>query len=360
MNLRLTIRLAVTGLLFLSFNTAFAQDEHIRGSLGELHSGMQVSRSLTEGVYQESIDHFGELRGQTFEQRYWVDSEFASSGADAPVLYHICGEGDATQGYFLNDNAIAWAQVLGAHLVYLEHRYYGTSQPFTDLSSDHLRYLTLNNVIEDLASFEKWITAQQGWKGKWISIGGSYSGTLSAIYRQKHPELVAGALAASAPMISGVGDLVGSQSDVDSLSSIDTSNDPSDRQWAYQACTTFGFWLADGATPGSRLDTPSPWFCQQLFGDAPYVNTSAYNQSYDAPFISNQSGAPSHILFTYGSNDIWTTLGLSQQTNANPGITIDVISGAGHHFDLNPADPSDSQEVIDARALFVSLAKQWI
>lgn len=338
-------------------------DSHIRPRLGEYSSSIlpQAPRiTPTPGTYQQSIDHFGALPGGAFSQRYWVDSQYASQSADAPVLYHICGEGDAEQGYFLDDNALAWAKTLGAHVVFLEHRYYGQSLPFGDLSTDHLKYLTLDNVIEDLAAFQKWMAATQGWKGKWITLGGSYSGTLSAIYRQKHPELAAGALASSAPMISGIGQSEGTPFDVDNLSSTDPSGDTGDRQWAYQACTTFGFWGADGPTPGSTLELPSSWLCQQLFGDAPFYNSDTYNKSYDAPFISSAAGAPSNILFTYGTDDIWTTVGLAQQKNANPGITIQLIEGAGHHYDLNAPSSSDSTAVVHARAEFVTLARKWI
>jgi pimeloyl-ACP methyl ester carboxylesterase len=340
-------------------------DSHIRSrvEMSDVQTpppGAATSASLIPGTFKQNIDHSGLLSGQTFDQRYWVDSEYASSSPTAPVIYHICGEGDAEQGYFLQDNAIQWAKTLGAHLVYLEHRYYGKSLPFSDLSNDHIQYLTLDNVIEDLATFQKWISTSQGWAGKWITVGGSYSGTISALYRQRHPELVVGALAASAPMISGLGQLDDGSSDP-GLSSIDPSGDTGERQWVYQACTTFGFWEAAGPSPGDAFMIPSPALCQQLFGsNAPLVNYSVYNQKYDAPFITNAPNSPSNILFTYGSDDVWTGLGLTQQTNANPAITIRLIQGAGHHFDLNPPDSSDGADVIAARAQFVALAQQWL
>jgi pimeloyl-ACP methyl ester carboxylesterase len=311
---------------------------------------------LTPGTFQQLIDHSGQASSQTFAQRYWIDSEYATAGANSPVIYHICGEGDAEQGYFLHDNAIEWAKTLGAHLVYLEHRYYGKSLPFSDLSSDHLQYLTLDNVIEDLATFQKWIASNQGWKGKWITVGGSYSATLSAIYRPTHPELVVGALAASGPMVSGVGQDEGTSSDVGTLSSTDPSDDSGDRQWVYESCTKFGFWETDETT----LFSPSQWLCQQLFGKAPFYDAKDYNSKYYTPFLTNSANAPSNILFTYGSEDIWTTLGLPAQSNANPKITIHTIQGAGHHFDLNDPTVTDSSEVKTARALFVTLAKQWL
>jgi pimeloyl-ACP methyl ester carboxylesterase len=269
------------------------------------------------------------------------------------VIFHICGEGDATQGYFLQDNAIEWAKSLGANLVYLEHRYYGQSLPFSDFATEHMAYLTLDNIMEDFATFEKWISQKEGWNGKWISVGGSYSGTLSAIYRQTHPELVAGALAASAPMISGVG-----QDDDDSsgLDNTDPSIDDGSRPWVYESCTKFGFWQTDG----SNLFEPSSSLCQQIFPGAPFYNKDAYNQKYYAPYLANSDSAPSNILFTYGTDDIWTTIGLPSQSNLNAKITILLIDGAGHHFDLNDPTSDDSSAVQNARAQFLTLAQGWL
>jgi len=340
-------------------DSASFSDAHIHPLPKVSHRMLPRAAGLVSGTFSQTLDHFGGPTGQTFEQRYWYDSEFAS-GPDAPVIYHICGEMDVDQSYFLNDSANVWAKKLGARLVYLEHRYYGKSLPFPDLASDHMQYLTLQNAIEDLATFQKWISTQQGWTGKWISVGGSYSGTLSAIYRQQHPELVSGALASSAPMIGGVGRYIDDPDDLEDLSSTDPSLAPGDRQWAYEACTSVAFWEADGPEPGSNLQNPSSTLCQQLFGNIALIDPKVYNQNYDQPFLANASCSPSKIFFTYGSDDIWTTLGLSQQTNTNPGITISVIDGAGHHFDLNPPDPSDSSAVVTARSQFLGLAEQWL
>lgn len=362
--MKITLATAI-GLLATSFCYAGPDSDLIRSSDDHVRSSYNTttvatpafhSQSLVPGNFAQNIDHFGKT-SQTFNQRFWVNSDYAAQSDNAPILFHICGEGNAEEGYFLNDNALPWAKALGAHIVYLEHRYYGKSLPFADLSADHLQYLTLDNVLEDFAIFQKSISAAKGWKGKWISIGGSYSGTLSALYRQKHPELVVGALASSAPMISGVGESVGTSYDVEYLSSTEPSDE---RPWVYQSCTTFGFWQATGSSINSSLQNPSAWLCGQLFGNVSLVNPSIYNQKYDAPFISNATGAPSNILFTYGGNDVWTNIGLSKQTNANPNITVQVIQGAGHHYDLNPPSSYDSAQVVSARNQFIALAKKWL
>ena len=315
---------------------------------------------MTTGTFQELIDHSpNPTTTQKFNQRYWIDSEFAS-GASAPVLYHVCGEGACDEDYFLRDAAIEHAKALGAHLVYLEHRYYGKSQPFSDLSNAHLKYLTLSNVIEDLVTFQKWVTQTKLLTGKWIILGGSYSGTLAALYRLEHPELVVGALAASAPMKATALTTDDDDSNPPITSTDLTSNaDVGDRQWAYESCTIFGFWLSTTDDP-SGLVQPAPSLCLQVFGVSQTINDSTYNEANYNPFVVAGANSASQILFTNGSDDPWSALSIEQQSNQNPNIATQAIPGAGHHFDLNYPDPSDTQAVIEARALFETLAKTWL
>jgi pimeloyl-ACP methyl ester carboxylesterase len=154
------------------------------------------------GSFDQVIDHFSKskkLKAATFKQRYFIDSTLAK-GDSAPVIYYFCGEGTcdgATSSSLVN----TIAKKYGAHRVALEHRYYGYSQPFKTLESKNMKYLSMDQAIEDLAAFQIYATNSLGLKGKWIAVGGSYSGELSAFYRLKHPELVVGSLASSAPVL---------------------------------------------------------------------------------------------------------------------------------------------------------------
>jgi pimeloyl-ACP methyl ester carboxylesterase len=148
------------------------------------------------GTFDQVIDHGSDQSG-TFKQRYWYTSEFAQ-GPTSPVLLFICGESECTadQLVFLGDTA----KLLHASIVAVEHRYYGQSRPYPDLTLEHMKYLSIHQAIEDLASFETFAKTSLPLAGKWIAVGGSYAGMLAAFYREKHPELVVGAWASSAPV----------------------------------------------------------------------------------------------------------------------------------------------------------------
>ena len=79
------------------------------------------------------------------------------------------------------------AAKIGAASIVLEHRYWGTSTPFTDLTTANLTYLTLDNSIKDLTYFANHAklpfarhTRSNAADVPWVMMGGSYSGALSA------------------------------------------------------------------------------------------------------------------------------------------------------------------------------------
>jgi pimeloyl-ACP methyl ester carboxylesterase len=154
------------------------------------------------GIFQQSLDHINKKDTRTFEQRHWVNSSYAS-GLSAPVLLYICGEG-ACGSWALGGALAQHAEKLGAHMVALEHRYYGQSQPFADLRTENLKYLTIEQSLADLIAYKKAIQSQNKWTGKWIAVGGSYAGSMAAYLRAQYPQEIAGALASSGPVLPDV------------------------------------------------------------------------------------------------------------------------------------------------------------
>ncbi len=152
-----------------------------------------------EARLDQKLDHFNPADERTFEQRYFLNSTYAE-GAGSPVIFFICGEGTCSAGD-LRGATLAYGKKYKAHLVALEHRYYGESQPFETLATENLKYLSTAQAIEDLAVFQVYAGFVHGLSGKWITIGGSYAGSLAAYYRLKHPEMTQGSLSSSGPVL---------------------------------------------------------------------------------------------------------------------------------------------------------------
>lgn len=75
-----------------------------------------------------------------------------------------------------------------ANLYVLEHRFYGESQPFLDWSAYHLRWLSSEQAMADLAYFLGTMNLDDPTR-QTVVIGGSYPGALSAWFRSRYPHL---------------------------------------------------------------------------------------------------------------------------------------------------------------------------
>ncbi len=72
--------------------------------------------------------------------------------------------------------------------ILIEHRFYGLSNPYPDLSVASFKYHTIDQAINDLAYFAKNVILPFPGGDKvspayapWVLIGGSYSGTLAVV-----------------------------------------------------------------------------------------------------------------------------------------------------------------------------------
>lgn len=188
--------LAINHGFYFHKQSLLMQSDSIEGQRFKLRAD-GTFRTQKIAFFDQKLNH-ADPNSKTFKQRYFVDSQYAV-GEEAPVFYIICGEWNCagTGSYSYVENL---AKKFKGHLVALEHRYYGESLPTNKLTPAALKYLNLQAAIDDLATFQRYMMNEHGMKGKWVVSGGSYAGTLAAFYREKHPELVVGALASSAPV----------------------------------------------------------------------------------------------------------------------------------------------------------------
>jgi len=161
--------------------------------VGEFAHILQTTQAY---IFDQKINHANPDDTRTFKQRYWVNSTYAKS-PEAPIVLWLCGEWTCSAREL--SRISYYASLIGAHMVAMEHRYYGTSQPFPSLTTENLKYLTVEAALQDFAAIQRHLT-DLGVKGKAIVVGGSYSASLAAYYRMMFPELTLGAWASSGPV----------------------------------------------------------------------------------------------------------------------------------------------------------------
>ncbi|XP_068083135.1 lysosomal Pro-X carboxypeptidase isoform X2 [Anabrus simplex] len=125
--------------------------------------------------FRVPVDHFSFAVNDTFEIRYLVNADHWREDG-GPIFFYTGNEGDITM---FAENT--------------EPKYLG--------------YLTSQQALADYADLIKYLTANQTEynKSPVIAFGGSYGGMLAAWFRMKYPHIVAGSIAASAPILQFTG-----------------------------------------------------------------------------------------------------------------------------------------------------------
>ncbi|KAL7282649.1 hypothetical protein ACG7TL_004122 [Trametes sanguinea] len=168
-------------------------------------NGTQLPPYNTTYYFDQLIDHTNPSLG-TFKQRYWTTYEWYEAGG--PIILFTPGEANAQpySGYLTNRTINGQiAQELSGVTIVLEHRYYGLSNPYDDLSVKSLKFHTIQQAIDDLEYFAKNVDlpmpggdAVKPGQAPWILIGGSYSGALTSFTMVNKPNLFQAAYASSA------------------------------------------------------------------------------------------------------------------------------------------------------------------
>lgn len=178
-----------------------------------------VSKDLKVFFYNQTLDHFNfnPESYATFPQRYFINFKWwGGAKTHAPIIVYLGAEGPIDQDIeilgFFTENAPRF----NALLVYLEHRFYGESNPVessgdpdsVEAMAQSVKNETLRGYFNSAQALADYAEILVHLKKKLhahtspiIVVGGSYGGMLASWFRLKYPHIALGALASSAPIL---------------------------------------------------------------------------------------------------------------------------------------------------------------
>jgi len=154
--------------------------------------------SLQPQFFNQKLDHFG-WNKETWRQKFYVNRTYYQF--NGPIFFQVGGEGPISSEDVTSLQMSVYAKQFGAAQVTLEHRFYGDSRPFSNLTTDNLKYLSSEQALADAAVFIHHMRQIFPDSKGVVAFGGSYPGALAAWLRLKYPTLIDLSIATSAPVL---------------------------------------------------------------------------------------------------------------------------------------------------------------
>lgn len=174
-------------------------------------SGRPSTLNCTWDMFEQKLDHFGRVPG-SFPQRLCIYSKWwreaseagfeAASGSPGPILFYTGNESPLEE--YINNTGLMWeiGEQFGALIVFAEHRYEPLSHPKLcgQGTQKCFAYCTTAQALADWTAIIAMLRQKHQLRAPVVAFGGSYGGMLAGWLRMKYPDVVDGAVAASAPI----------------------------------------------------------------------------------------------------------------------------------------------------------------
>lgn len=160
--------------------------------------------------FDQPVDHFDEESDRTWAHRYYKSTEFYG-GPGHPIFVIVGGEGALDFGMLYPFVTKVLAKRFQAAVLQIEHRFYGPYHPVANATNDQLlNLLTPHQAMADMVHLTRHMRDSEFMCSSdrsspdycpIVTVGASYPGFLSALFRLVYPDFVDISYASSAPLL---------------------------------------------------------------------------------------------------------------------------------------------------------------
>jgi lysosomal Pro-X carboxypeptidase len=203
---------ATGGLLLIAFAVVFGNNKTDSSSLLSFISRKEYVAPENRPLFysDQPVDHFNDFDTRTWSNRYYESTKYFK-GAGHPIFMVVGGEGALDHGMLYPFVTEVLAKRFGAAVLQIEHRFYGPYPPVRNpTKTELLQLLTPHQAMADMVQLTNHVrhhslgcSADRTSKQYCpiITVGGSYPGFLSAMFRVLYPSFADMAYASSAPLL---------------------------------------------------------------------------------------------------------------------------------------------------------------
>lgn len=151
-----------------------------------------------EGVFRTRLDHFRPQNQERVEFRYNVNANHYNTDG-GPLYIYLKDYRDYSTRWIENGLMVDIAQQTGAALMTFDYRYFGVNRPTETASFEDLEYLSVEQILADVADFARFVRQYIG-NGRYSPIilyGSGFGGVLSVWARSRYPHLIDAAWSSS-------------------------------------------------------------------------------------------------------------------------------------------------------------------
>lgn len=162
-----------------------------------------------EGIFRARLDHFRPQNQERVDFTYHVNANYYNTSG-GPLYVYLKDYRDYSTRWIEEGLMHDIARETGAALLTFDYRYFGVNQPTESATFDEFEYLSVEQILADVADFSRFIRTYIG-NGQYAPIilyGSGFGGVLSAWARSRYPHLIDAAWSSSGyvvPQLSSYG-----------------------------------------------------------------------------------------------------------------------------------------------------------
>ncbi|KRZ17322.1 Mitochondrial ornithine transporter 1 [Trichinella zimbabwensis] len=186
------------------FNWTITSVPTVHALLSNMNNNNNNSKATFQLVLLQRLTHFDSTINQTWYQSFTVCDLHHQKGG-AVVVYIQSHDSPTVPSCTYSGLLSEISKQLNAVVVTFVPRFFDVNKPTGSASVDNLKYLSIEEVLADLAHLVHSLRSKYPDSGKTVLVGAAHAGNLAIWFRLKYPHLCDGAIASGAPLQTTLG-----------------------------------------------------------------------------------------------------------------------------------------------------------